>query len=71
MKAKHLKKTSVAIDNIYKEISEANARGEFKIYIPHFAYVDEEVKCQLIEDGYKVYRGDWDGHMINCLIVEW
>ena len=71
MKAKHLRKQSEAIENIYKQISEANAHGQFKHFIPHFIYVSEEVKSQLIEDGYKVYKGDWDGHMTNCLIIEW
>ena len=26
---------------------------------------------QLISDGYKVYIGDWDSNLINCLIIEW
>ena len=71
MKAKHLKKQTEVIENIYKAISEANASGRFKHFIPHFIYVDEKVKSQLIEEGYKVYKGDWDAHMIDCLIIEW
>lgn len=71
MKAKELTKESEVIENIYKRISEANSRGEFKMFIPHFIYVRSEVTLQLIEDGYKVYRGDWDGWNLNCLIIEW
>lgn len=71
MKAKDLNKTSETIENIYSQISEANANNQFKCFIPHFLYVDDSVKMQLIKDGYKVYRGDWDGMMIDCLIIEW
>jgi len=71
MKAKHLKKQSKTIENIYKRISEANENGEFKIFIPHFVYVEEKVKLQLLEDGYKVYIGQWDGVVTDALIIEW
>ncbi|MFD2824796.1 hypothetical protein ACFS5M_14025 [Lacinutrix iliipiscaria] len=71
MKACELKKTSEALENIYKLISEANSRSEFKCFIPHFVYVSEKIRLQLIEDGFKVYRGDWDGVITNCLIIEW
>lgn len=71
MKASHLKKESESIENIYKRISEANSNGDFKIFIPHFRYVTDEVRIQLIQNGYKVYIGDWDGVMINALIIEW
>jgi len=71
MKAKELSKSSEVIENIYKIISEANARGEFKIFIPHFVYVEENLKLKLIDDGYKVYKGDWDGIMKDVLIIEW
>lgn len=71
MKAKDLKKESEVIENIYKAISEANANGYYKHFIPHFVYVSESVKMQLIDDGYKVYKGDWDGITKDCLIIEW
>ena len=71
MKAEHLKKQSEVIEHIYKRISEANANGEFKIFIPHFVYVEEKVKLQLIDDGYKIYKGQWDGVIIDALIIEW
>lgn len=71
MKAKHLKKVSIVIDNIYKDISEANSAGNFKIFIPHFVYISDDVKTQLIEDGYKVYRGNWDMGITDALIIEW
>jgi len=71
MRAEHLKKQTEAIDNIYKAISEANANGQFKIAIPHFMHVSDEVKLELIENGYKVYIGDWDGVVKNALIIEW
>jgi hypothetical protein len=71
MKAESLKRQSETIENIYKKISHADTNGEFKIFIPHFVHVEENVKIQLIEDGYKVYKGQWDGNIINALIIEW
>ncbi len=71
MKATELTKESEVIENIYKAISEANSRGEYKWCIPHQFYVSEEVKVQLIEDGFKVYKGAWDGVLTNALIIEW
>ena len=69
MKAKELRKLSEVIENIYIRISEANANGHYKIFIPHFVHVEESVKLQLIEDGYKVYKGLWDGTVVNALII--
>ena len=71
MKAQSLKKVPVSIESIHQQISEANSRGEFRWFIPHFVYVTEEVKIQLIEEGFKVYKADWDGLLTDCLIVEW
>lgn len=71
MKASHLKKQSEVIENIYQSISRENQNGNFKHFIPHFVYVSEQVKSELIENGYKVYRGDWDGIITNALIIEW
>ena len=71
MKAEELKKESEVIENIYKAISEANSRGEFKWFIPHFVYVSDQVRLQLIKDGFKVHIGDWDSMMTNALIIEW
>lgn len=67
MKASHLQKQSEVIENIYKDISEANANGRRKHFIPHWVYVSEAVKLQLLEDGYTL----WDGLMNNGLIIEW
>ena len=70
MKAQSLKKVPEVIENIYNQISEANANNQFKCFIPHFIYVTDETKLQLIKNGYKVYEGNWDAIM-NGLIIEW
>tara|TARA_R110002049_G_scaffold64570_6_gene170207 strand:- start:123 stop:335 length:213 start_codon:yes stop_codon:yes gene_type:complete len=70
MKAQSLKKVPESIENIYAQISEANANNQFKCFIPHFIYVTNETKLQLIKDGYKVYEGNWDS-IITGLIIEW
>ena len=70
MKAKDLIKKSVTIHDVYKNIEEANGRGEFKFFYPHFVYVSNEVKMQLMSDGFKLSEGEFFvGN--NGLIIEW
>lgn len=71
MKASSLKKESEVIENIYQIIINANGSGCYKTFITHDRYVSDEVRLQLIKDGYKVYVGDWDGITTNALIIEW
>ncbi len=71
MKVNTLARKPFDIKALYENIKEANERGEFKVFIPHWVHVPEYVKLELIENGYKVHVGDWCGEMINCLIIEW
>jgi hypothetical protein len=71
MKASDLKKQPITIETIYDAINQANSIGWHKHFIPHFVYVSDEVRLKLIEDGFKIYKGDWDGTMKDCLIIEW
>ena len=71
MKANELVKKSITIEEVYKSIELANKRGDYKMPIMTAQYVDDEVKLKLFNDGFKVYLGDWDGMMINVLIIEW
>ena len=70
MKASELVKNSVKIEDIYNSIEHQNEIGEFKIFYPHFVYVSDEVVKQLIEDGFKVSKGEWFKGDIG-LIIEW
>lgn len=71
MKAQDLIKKSIDIEEIYRNIMEANNSGNFKIPIPHWRCVSDETKLKLIENGFKVYNGTWDGAINHCLIIEW
>ena len=71
MKASDLKKKSIDIESIYKEIESMNSAGQFKHVIPHFIYVSDEVKLKLMADGFKVYIGNWSNFSPNDLIIEW
>jgi hypothetical protein len=73
MKANNLTKTSITAEEIYEGIDSQlkNNPSCFKHYIPHFLYVSDEVKLQLIDDGFKVYKGAWDGIQNDGLIIEW
>ncbi len=71
MKAKSLLKKSISIELIYEDVLRADNNGHFKHFIPHFVYVKDEIVTQLINDGFKVYRGDWDMYITNALIIEW
>lgn len=31
----------------------------------------DKKKVSVSNDGFKVYVGDWDGIIKNCLIIEW
>jgi hypothetical protein len=71
MKATDLNKQSISLETIYEKIKFANKNMEYKTHIPHSIFVSDEIKFTLINDGFKVYQGAWDGFMINCLIIEW
>lgn len=73
MKAQELKKQSITIEKIYDEIQELNKNNPEinKKFIPHFVYVSESVKEKLMQDGFDLTIGDWDGQMKNCLIIKW
>lgn len=71
MKASEIKKESKSIESIYDEINGANSSGQFKHFIPHFVYVEESTIMKLIDNGFKVHKGNWDIYLINCWIIEW
>ena len=75
MKAKEIVKVSIKIDDIYKRISDlsndVNNEHVFKISYPHWVFVSNEVKSQFMNDGFKLSIGDWDGIMLDSLIIEW
>lgn len=71
MKAKELIKKETDLKAIYEQIESTNNYGCFKIFIPHDRRFSEKSKLELIENGFKVYRGDWDGVMTNVFIIEW
>ena len=54
-----------------KLIEEANSRGEFKTFLPHFVNINNNIMLQLMDEGFKVYYGEWGANMGSCLIIEW
>lgn len=70
MKATELVKTSVALSEIYRQITEANARHEFKVFYPHWVYVSDACKLELVHNGFKISNGEWL-HGDYGLIIEW
>lgn len=70
MKAKDLIKKSLSIDEIYKQIEIDNKAGQYKSFIPHFMCVEDKIVNQLINDGFKVSKGEWM-RGDNGLIIEW
>lgn len=70
MKASDKIKVSITIEEVYERVKSTSPSSEFKIFYPHFVYVSDGVKMQLIRDGFKLYEGDWI--MGNRgLIIEW
>lgn len=70
MKARELTKQSITIEEIYESIKNV-PKNQFKWFIPHFIYVSEEVKNQLMRDGFDLTIGDWDNVITNALIIKW
>jgi hypothetical protein len=71
MKASELVKQEKPIKEIYENIEFANKNGQFKTMIPHYQYVTDRTKMELINNGFKVSVGEWDAIMQNALIIEW
>lgn len=71
MKANTLAKKETDLNKIYKEIEDSNNSGNYKIFVPHFLYFTESAILELIGNGFKVYKGDWDGIMKDVYIIEW
>lgn len=58
------------IDEIYKQIEIDNKAGQYKSFIPHFMCVEDKIVNQLINDGFKVSKGEYM-RGDNGLIIEW
>lgn len=73
MKANNITKTSITTKEIYENIESQLKHNAsfFKYHIPHWVYVSDEVKLELMNDGFKVYKGSWDGILNEALIIEW
>jgi len=73
MKASELKKESLKIESVYEDIEKhvENNPHHCKWFIPHFVYISESVKDQLMRDGFDLTIGDWDNNVKNCLIIKW
>lgn len=71
MKASDLSKRYLLSDKIFDDIKKANDEGSFKIFYPHWVSIDDSTKLKLIENGFKVYTGQWDGIITDTLIIEW
>ena len=71
MKASELKKESLSVEDIYESIqNHVNInKASYKYIIPHFIYVSDEVKLRLINDGFKLYKGNYG--IDEGLIIEW
>lgn len=67
------KKEGNEVQEIYQRISQANERGECKIFIPHFVYVSDLKILELLNNGFKVSKGRWYGGVDygKDTIIEW
>lgn len=70
MKATDLKKTSIPLEDVYKDIECANKNHQCKISYPHWMYFSDAFKLELIRQGFKVYEGEWRANE-RGLIIEW
>jgi len=70
MRADTLIKKSQTIEEIYESIKMQNEHGNFKMSFPNSMYVSDEIKLELMREGYKVSIGDI-GMGSKDLIIEW
>lgn len=57
--------------SIYERIKNENSIGNFKTFIPHFVRFSYDQMHELTSNGFKVYKGDWDGIIKEAWIIEW
>ncbi len=70
MRANNLIKKPIDLKKIYKDIEDANNRNEYRYFINPFIYISDEVKLELLNNGFKVYSSkDFNG--LEGLVVEW
>lgn len=69
-KASDLTKRSITKEEIYNSIANHNNMPCYKHAIPPEFYISEEVIVSMINDGFKVYRGDMMGWK-DTWIIEW
>ena len=69
-KASDLKKRSLSKEDIYDVIANLNNTPTFKHVIPPDMYVSEEVIMSIINDGFKVYKGNIF-NFDQAWIIEW
>jgi len=72
MNASDLKKESISVEKVLKEIKGLNENNPdiFKHFIPHFVRVDPKLIGELVSKGFKVYEGTWFAND-RGLIIEW
>lgn len=69
--ASDIVKKSVSVEDIKKDISRAvGGSSVYKLFYPHWIYISDEVRLELMRDGFKVYTGEWMRGDIG-LIIEW
>ena len=71
MKANTLIKKTILIKDIYENIQRSNDEyNQNMVYYPSMIYISDEIKLELMSNGFKVYTGDVDV-VRGCLIIEW
>lgn len=72
-KASDLTKRSISKEEVYDEISNLynQKKSHYKHFIQHYFYISEEVILQMLNDGFKVYKGDFDHINKDVWIIEW
>jgi hypothetical protein len=69
--AKDLTITEFPLGEIYDIIKNVNEQGMVKTFIPHYKYVPNKSIMNLIQNGFHVYKGNWDANNKGCFIIVW
>ncbi|WP_223559610.1 hypothetical protein [Chryseobacterium lathyri] len=69
-KASDLTKKSLTKAEVYENITRYNNTSIYRHAIPPEAYISEEVILSIMQDGFKVSKGNMIG-FIDAWIIEW
>ena len=71
MKSNELEKKYIPLEAIYDLVKRANDEGDYRTFILPHKRVKESTIMELITNGFKIYKGNFDDRFRDVTIIEW